>query len=226
MSHEFQGFPADTMTFLKELAANNDRAWFDAHRRRYERSLKKPAEDFVSAIAPALERLDPSVRAEPRVNGSIFRINRDTRFSKDKRPYKEELAFRFPTGSKSEGSSGFFMRIRPGIVGFAAGVWAFPGPALERFRESVADDTKGAALDELMDGLQINGCAFTAASYKRVPKPWQQDHPRGDLLRMKGLLGGVEQQTPASLNSPEFTEWCAQQFSKLEPLHAWLRANA
>jgi uncharacterized protein (TIGR02453 family) len=226
MTQPFQGFSTDTIPFLRDLAANNERAWFDANRGRYQAALKEPAEQFVAAIAPALERLDPEVRAEPRVNGSIFRINRDTRFTKDKRPYKEELAFRFPTGSKEDGNSGFFMRIRPELVGFATGVWAFPKPALARFQAAVADDAKGTALAELMDGLKVNGCAFTADAYKRVPKPWAQDHPRAELLRMKGLIGGIEHPPPASLSTPEFVDWCARQLAELEPLHAWLRANA
>ncbi|MEM6991152.1 MAG: DUF2461 family protein, partial [Myxococcota bacterium] len=88
---KFDGFPKQTLTFLKGLGANNDKAWFTAHRADYDNYFMEPAKHFVVALGERLAKSSPGIHAEPKVNGSIFRINRDVRFSKDKRPYKDHL---------------------------------------------------------------------------------------------------------------------------------------
>ena len=86
MATAFDGFPKTATTFLKGLAKNNSKAWFDANRADYESGLLEPCKDFVVAIGPKLAKIAPDIHAEPKVSGSIMRINRDTRFSKDKTP--------------------------------------------------------------------------------------------------------------------------------------------
>src|SRR5664279_4905169 len=85
---EFAGFPAATFEFLNGIAANNEKTWFDAHRGLYDAGYVEPAKAFVTAIGPKLREISPNVQFEPKVNGSLGRVNRDIRFSKDKRPYK------------------------------------------------------------------------------------------------------------------------------------------
>lgn len=82
----FDGFGPDTVIFLSELSANNNKAWFDSHRSEYETSYIAPAKAFVGAVGAGLQAIAPGIHAEPKVNGSIFRINRDIRFSRDKTP--------------------------------------------------------------------------------------------------------------------------------------------
>jgi uncharacterized protein (TIGR02453 family) len=96
----FAGFPPATLRFLGDLAENNTKAWFDEHRADYESNWVAPAKAFVSAAGEALTDLAPRIEAQPRVNGSIFRVNRDTRFSKDKSPYKDHLDFWFWEGER------------------------------------------------------------------------------------------------------------------------------
>ena len=114
-------FPLQTQDFLRDLSAHNDREWFDAHRADYQAAYVEPAKAFVAAVAPELERIAPRVCAEPRVLGSIFRINRDTRFSRDKRPYKEHLDLWFWEGERRTARSGFYLRVTPELVGIGAG---------------------------------------------------------------------------------------------------------
>lgn len=222
MGSEFSGFRQETLEFLADLAANNESAWFDANRSRYQEHLVEPARAFVEAIRPGLQALDPRLKADPRINGSIFRINRDTRFSADKRPYKEELGFRFPAGDVSAGASGFYLRIRPALVGLAAGVWGFPPGVMASYREAVADDARGVALSDMLDGLKLGGCRYAPDAYKRVPAPWPKEHPRGDLLRQKGLMVGVDSEPPVELTTPAFVDWCLERFASLAPVHRWL----
>lgn len=179
----------------------------------------------MTALAPALHAIDPTLTASPKVNGSIFRIHRDTRFSKDKRPFKEELGFRFPAAGPKGEVSGFMLRIRPDLVGIGVGIWAFERPALVRFRAAVAEEASGAPLAGLLDGLAVNGCSTHGAQLKRVPRPHPPEHPRGDLLRLKGLVAGLDEPLPPSLATPAFVDWVATRLARLAPLHAWLMAH-
>ena len=110
--NEFDGFPKQTLTFLRGLRRNNTKAWFEEHRGDYEQYWVDPAKAFVDSAGAGLQSIAP-VAAEPRVNGSIFWINRDIRFSKDKTPYKDHLDFWFWEGSRKTAPSGFFLRISP-----------------------------------------------------------------------------------------------------------------
>ena len=107
----FTGFPRDTFAFLRGLAANNNKSWFDEHRADYETFCMAPARAFIEALGPRLKKISPTVQWEAKVNGSIFRINRDIRFAKDKRPYKTNLDLWFWHRTRGGWSApGFFVR--------------------------------------------------------------------------------------------------------------------
>src|SRR5262245_42696449 len=118
----FSGFPPSTIRFLAGLSKSNDKRWFDAHRDDYERSFIDPARAFVEALGPHLKKLDRGIQAVPKVNGSILRIHRDVRFSKDKRPYKDHLDLWFWSGAnRGWDGSGFFFRLSPKRLILGAG---------------------------------------------------------------------------------------------------------
>ena len=106
---------------MRDISENNDKTWFDANRDRYEEHWLAPARDFVDAMGDELREIAPDIIAEPKVNGSIRRINRDTRFSRDKTPYKDHLDIGFWEGDKKNMLSGFWFRIGPESVGAPAG---------------------------------------------------------------------------------------------------------
>ena len=118
-------FPAEPLEFLADLGHHNSKSWFDANRQRYEAAYLDPAKSFVDAIGPQLRELVPGIATEARVNGSIFRINRDTRFSKDKTPYKDHLDFWFWEGQRKTALSGLFLRIAPAAVTVGVGAHGF-----------------------------------------------------------------------------------------------------
>jgi hypothetical protein len=122
----FSGFDSAALDFLRGLGVHNDRAWFDAHRADYEELLLLPAREFVTALGDRLAVIAPAVHADPRVNGSILRINRDTRFSTDKRPYKTHLDLWLWEGDgPSRACSGFFLSIEADRIGYGAGMHHF-----------------------------------------------------------------------------------------------------
>ena len=118
-------FPAETLAFLTDLRTHNEKAWFDANRARYESGFIEPAKAFVEAIGPELSDLVPRIHAEPSVGGSIFRINRDIRFSSDKRPYKDHLDFWFWEGDRKAAASALFLRVWPDGVVVGVGAHGF-----------------------------------------------------------------------------------------------------
>ena len=122
----FAGFPRELIYFLSELRKNNDREWFQAHRAEYENFLVEPAREFVVALGDCLSSLGSGIHAEPRVRGSIFAINRDVRFSKDKTPYKTHLDLWFWQGDgPSRERPGYFFRLTPETLTLGAGMHGF-----------------------------------------------------------------------------------------------------
>ena len=223
----FTGFPREGLDFLAGLAAANTRAYFDANRATYESALLQPAKDFVVALGAELrERVAPGLRAEPRVNGSILRINRDTRFSADKRPYKEHLDFWFWEGEgPSRERPGLFMRLRPTTVGLGAGMHQFEPAALAAYRAAVADERTGRALEEALARVtELRGASVGDEKYRRVPRGFAADHPRAALLRHGALYAAGEWKLPRVVSDRAFVTWTAERLERLAPVERWLTA--
>ncbi len=222
-SSEFGGVGPQTITFLRDLHNNNSKAWFDAHRKDYDAHWMGTARRLVTGLGDALQGMDPTIHALPKVNGSIFRINRDTRFSKDKTPYKDHMDLWFWGGAERKNStSGFFFRLRHDSVLLGAGNHMFAKDKLSRFREAVDDEKRGASLTRTVVALRSAGYDVGGEHYKRVPKPYDGDHPRADLLRHNALHAGTEEPLPEELGSPEFIDWCMERMAPLHGLHSWL----
>ncbi|MEM7154468.1 MAG: DUF2461 domain-containing protein [Myxococcota bacterium] len=221
---KFQGFPPQTLRFLKNLGSHNEKAWFQAHREEYEAYVLEPAKSFVAALGERLTALRPEISAEPRINGSIFRINRDVRFSKDKRPYKDHIDLWFWEGAdRKQGSSGFFFRLLHDRVMLGAGMHGFPKEQLTTFRAAVDDDEIGSALVTVGKRLAKAGYPLEGQSYKRVPRGYDTEHPRAELLRHGALhAGSTLEPLPEELHSAKFVGLCMRHFKKLLPLHTWL----
>lgn len=216
MDAPFLGFP-ETQGFLRELRANNERAWFNAHKADYERVFKAPAEAFVAELRPRLEAL-----AGVPLGGKLFRIHRDVRFSKDKSPYNTHLHLGFQhqrAGGESRRRGGFYFGLEPETLTLGVGAFDF-GPAdLERYRKAVADDAWGGDLAELVTGL---GARQHDADLKRVPAPYPADHPRAEFLKRKGLNIWRDIDDPALVASPDLVDAVVAHFTALDAVNVWL----
>jgi uncharacterized protein (TIGR02453 family) len=221
----FTGFPAGTVRFLSGLSRNNDKAWFEAHREDYEEHFLEPARTLVEALGPRLRKLDPEVQAVPKVNGSILRINRDVRFSKDKAPYKDHLDLWFWSGEeKGWDSSGFFFRLTPKRLMLGAGMHGFAPPVLARYREAVLDSKQGPALEKIVSQLKKKGYDVGGETYKKTPRGIAPDHPRASLLKHGGLHAGWEGPHPKELTSARLVDFAIAHFAAVAPLHSWVSA--
>jgi uncharacterized protein (TIGR02453 family) len=222
----FPGFPKDTPRFLSDLSKHNDRAWFEDHRDRYEESYLAPAEEFVLAMGEKLRTLSRDVRYEPKINGSISRINRDIRFSKDKRPYKDHLDLWFWQGKDRKAPAGYWFSLTAKEVHLGAGAYMFSPEQLAKYRDAVVDGRKGAAFAKLVETTTKAGYEVGGASYKRVPAPYDKDHPRADLLKHTGLYVYRSEKIPAATFTSRFVAYCLGHWRKMAPVEDWIAALA
>jgi uncharacterized protein (TIGR02453 family) len=219
----FAGIPREGVRFLAELRAHNDRAWFTANRATYERYLLEPARDLVEAIGAELARAGIDVNADPRVGGSIFRINRDTRFAKDKRPYKDHLDLWFWEGAgPSRTRPGYFFRLTPEALVLGAGMHHFERALLTRYRAAVADDGQGAALVRAARAVERAGYDVWGSHYKRAPAGFDVDAERAPFLLHDGLFAGIELPLPAEVHTKALPRLVISHYRKLRPLQDWL----
>lgn len=209
--------------FFEELGANNDRVWFEANRARYETVVREPLRAFVRAFAGPLERISPHMVADDRKSGgSLFRIHRDTRFSRDKSPYKTwaALQFRHETG-KDAHAPGFYLHLQPGAVLAAAGCWHPARDALDSIREAIAE--RPEAWDRVRREMAASGFTFEGESLKRVPRGYAADHPAADELKRKDFIAVVHLSEDIACR-PDFLQRYAEICGRAEPLMRFLTA--
>ena len=218
-------FGPQTRKFLRELGRNNDKAWFDAHRAEYEAHYLKPAKAFVEQVGPKIERFAPSIVWEPRINGSIFRINRDIRFSKDKTPYKDHIDMWFWEGSRKTALSGFFIRIGASSIILGAGSHGFSKDDLARHRTRLNDRTAAKQLSSLARRFRRAGYEVGGRHYKKPPKGFDGNPDAAELALHNALWASVERRHPAEMSTGKFPAYCAREWKKLAPLHQWLVAR-
>jgi uncharacterized protein (TIGR02453 family) len=226
MAHvdEFRGFTKKTLRFFQELAANNNREWFNAHRRDYDEHVLEPARAFVLAMGRQLQHLTPGIRVSPRPDGSLFRIYRDTRFSQDKSPYKTHMGIFFweGNGPRME-SSGYYFHLEPPQLMLGTGLYAFSRTQLTVFRRAVLDPDYGPELAAALKKIgTLPGVSLGGEHYKRLPPGTDPGQANAGLLRHNGLYAGWETNVPDAFYSPALIGYCLEKYRPLEPLHRWL----
>jgi uncharacterized protein (TIGR02453 family) len=175
-------FSQSLFQFLRELKANNNREWFLANRDRFEAEVKMPMLALIMAFAAPLERINKHYVANPRgTGGSMLRINRDTRFSMNKEPYKTNVGayFRHRECSREISSPGFYLHLEPGECFVSTGLWHPDPESLRKVRERIVSNTK--AWKALRNGgIEVGGDAL-----KRVPPGFDPDHVFAEYLKLK-----------------------------------------
>ena len=183
-------FTKELFAFLKDLRANNNREWFNANKGRYEDAVKEPALEFISDFAPLLNEISTHFRADPRPSGgSLFRIYRDVRFSKDKSPYKTQTGINFRHElAKDAHAPGYYLHLEPGESFAGVGIWRPDSATLGKIRAAIVADPD--------DWLSITREPPFAAVYKlggdslkRAPTGYDLEHPLIDDLKRKDFVG-------------------------------------
>ncbi len=175
--------------FLRELKANNNRPWFHANKERYEQVVRNPLLDFIGVLGPRLRKISPSLIVDNSPSGgSMFRIYRDTRFSKDKTPYKTHAAAQFRTSSSRDvHSPGYYLHLEPGEVYSGGGIWRPEAPVLGQIRDYLASHpARWKAV--LGDKKFSRRCMIEGEKLQRPPKGYSPDHELIEYLKYKDYI--------------------------------------
>ncbi len=219
---QFSGFPKDFFMFFQDLDANNNRPWFNANKARYFESVVNPLSAFIVCIAPHLRKISPYYRADPKPHGgSMFRIYRDTRFSKDKTPYKTHAAchFRHHAG-KDAHAPGFYAHFDMDKLYFGGGIWRPPSSHLNTIRETIVDSpaewSKILGAKAMRDRGGIRGDGL-----KRPPRGFDPEHPHVEDLKRKSFYLMTEA-GPRLAHSPDLVREAAAAFRAAAPLNRFI----
>lgn len=215
-SIEAASFEPALFGFLVDLEQHNDREWFAANKARYEAEVLEPALAFVEDFGHRLPAISPHMRAVPRrTGGSLFRIYRDTRFSKDKSPYKTTVGIHFRhERAKDVQAPGFYLHLAPGEVFAGAGIWHPDMPTLTAIREAIVAQPE--RWREATAGIEVIGSAL-----KRVPTGFDRDHPLAEDLKRKDFAAYAKL-TEAEATAPGFLDRYARACEEASPLMRFL----
>lgn len=207
------------LVFLDDLARNNNKAWFDAHRQRYEEA-KAQFEEFVQLLIAEIDKFDALGILSAKE--CIFRINRDVRFSKDKSPYKTNMGAYITAGGKKGTRQGYYFHIQPHNQSFLAGGLHMPTPEqLAKFRKAI--DRDAAPFKKIIRSKEfvkylgaLNGEKLTTA-----PKGYPKDHPDIELLKLKEVVVG-HRLNDKEIASPNVVANTARTFRAMKPFLHYL----
>jgi uncharacterized protein (TIGR02453 family) len=223
MQDGFHGFPKDFFAFFRELKANNERAWFEANKLRFRENVQAPMSEFIAALAPHLAKVSKEFVADPRPNGgSMFRIYRDVRFARDKRPYKEHAAcqFRHRFG-RDVHAPGFYVHIAPDEVFYGGGLWMPDADALLKVRERIA--TKPNLWRKVVadkNFIRVFG-GIEGEQLSRPPRGFDQTHPFIEDVKRKSFVAGANS-TVKTAQSASFVDEVSGGIQLVAPLIRFL----
>lgn len=223
-SNRFAGFNPRLLEFLHKLSQNNNREWFNAHKADYEQDLLEPALDFIQAMEAPLAKISPRLLCVPkRVGGSLLRIYRDTRFARDKQPYKTNVGIHFRhDGFGDIHGPGYYFHIGLDECMLGCGIWHPEPSSLARIRQHICDQPRAWARAR---GITTGdaGFAFYGTSLQRVPRGfsadhrWQEDLKRKDFIVTRRFDEGL-------LLEPELVGFVAETYAAAIPLMRFLCA--
>ncbi|TAM12265.1 MAG: DUF2461 domain-containing protein [Nevskiaceae bacterium] len=217
-------FTPASFAFLRALQAHNDRAWFNAHKQDYLDHVRTPLLDLIAALAAPLAKVSPHFVADPRPQGGcMFRIYRDTRFSHDKRPYKEWASFKlFHERTRELGGAAplFYLHVQPGQCFVGAGVWHPQRDALLRIRNYLVNNPASWKQIAALAGPRRH-FQFGGESLQRPPHGFDPAHELIDDLRRKDFV--LHCALPDNvLLAPDLPRQVMRIYRTLAPLNDWL----
>ena len=221
---KFTGFPKDTLKFLHELEVNNNREWFSDNKDRYEALVREPSLDFIATMGAPLMKISDHYLAMPRkVGGSLMRVYRDTRFGKDKTPYKTNIGIQFRHElAKDVHAPGFYLHIDNSGCFLAAGAWRPESDALKKIRLRIHERSRDWC--RVRDARAFKTLfEFGGASLKRPPRGYDADDPMIADLKRKDFIASTVF-SASDIENDKFVSQCAGAFRKASALMAFLCA--
>lgn len=222
MTGRISPFSAATLDFLAELEANNDRDWFRENKARYEQVVRTPALHFVEAMQQPLAQLSPHFEAVPKATGgSLMRVHRDTRFSRDKSPYKTNVGIQFRhVDGRDVHAPGYYVHLDARQLFLGAGLWRPPPAALAAIRERI--DARPGEWRRLRDERAFRRhFVLGGQTLVRPPRGYRADHPLIDDLKRKDFVATKDLDPDAALR-PDFLRQVETAFASASPFMRFL----
>ena len=218
-------FSDASFKFLRGLARHNERAWFLAHKAEYEAAVREPFQRLLGDLQPALATISEHYRSEPKtVGGSLFRIQRDTRFSGDKTPYKSWQGARlFHARSRQVEAPSFYLHLQPGECFVAGGIWHPSTPALRKIRQFIVDNPTGWKAAAHASAIRKRFDLESDEMLARVPTGFPKEFAYADDLRHRNFVM-VRALADADMTSPGLVKLLARDFAALAPFVDYLYA--
>jgi uncharacterized protein (TIGR02453 family) len=220
--NEFKGFPVDALTFLSELALNNDRNWFTENKARYVSNIVEPSLDFIQTIAPQLGRISPHFQCIPkRIGGSLIRIYRDVRFSHDKRPYKTNIGIHFRhEAGKDIHAPGYYFHVGVDECFVGAGIWHPDAEALHNIRQRIIG--KPDEWHKVKRGRRFSAAfELSGDALKRPPRGFDKDHPLMEDIKRKDFIA-IHYFDHGLVHDADILGYAIETYRKASPLMAFL----
>lgn len=201
----FRGWPEEALEFFEGLEADNSKTYWQANKSVYDDLVRRPMDELLAELKAEFGE------------GKVFRPYRDIRFSPDKSPYKTHMGATLKGGYVQLNSQG---------LGAGCGMYVMASDQLERFRAAVDDTRKGKALEALVSKLRRSGIEVSAHDeLKTAPKGYPKDHPRIELLRLKGLVSWKQWPAGAWLGTAKAKQRVVDFLRASKPLNDWLARN-
>jgi len=215
-------FGSELFAFLSDLRRNNRREWFLANKGRYEVEVRDPMLRFIGDFAGPLRKISRHFVADAKPSGgSLFRLHRDTRFSRDKSPYKTNVAAHFRhEAARDAHAPGFYLHLEPDQVFLAAGLWHPDGDALAQVRQAIVD--RPALWRRALSGKAFRArCSLSGDGLVRPPKGYDPTHPLIDDIKRKDFVA-VTRFTEKQACARDFLDQCAEAYRVQSPVVAFV----
>jgi uncharacterized protein (TIGR02453 family) len=218
----FEGFPQSGLTFLRDLGGHNDRDWFEAHRAVWDEEIIPAMLAWCEELAERLRDVMPKLVFVPRVGGSLYRLNRDIRFSRDKSPYKTHVAALLWEGGEKHDAPGVYLHVSPDEVIFGGGLYVFEEGRLDRYRKLLHGDA-AERLERALARAKKSGLKPDGEKLQRAPRGFDPEGVYAELAKFKGLVVGKTVKPAGWLHTRQALDRSEAMARAYAPLHSWLR---
>lgn len=221
----FSGFPPEALEFYRNIAVQQDRAWFETHRADYMEHVIKPAQAFIEELGERLADLAPDIGFDPNHTGrgSFKKIHTDQRFQKGRPPFKTYAEMIFWEGplKTRKANSVFSVRFSPHALSLSTGLKYFEGKFVHHYREAAASDDHGTELATAIKSATEAGFEIGGAHYKRLPPGVAEDHPNAQWLRHNAIYAHRDEPIPGDFHTADLLDHCVDAFEATLSLHRW-----
>ena len=219
----FNGFKKEAIEFLIDLEMNNTKVWFENNRHIWEKNILKPNVAFVEEMGETLEMLVPMINAKPKVSGSLFKIYRDTRFSKDKTPMKDKIGIIFWQGAKHRmQSASYYIFYNIEHYYIATGIRTFKPPLLKAYRKYIQNKTNAKNLHKILEDIKAKGYQLPEQKYKRLPQGFKEDDEYSYLSKYNAIFGFQTYPIDDVFFTEEILDKTFKVYQDMDDLRQWL----